>query len=111
MRAEDDTMSDRVAHAHQVEQVLQVLGWFVVVVGLVGAAAFVAFWIAGDLDSEQAVGLILGTTLATVLSGATAYGAGVNVGLGADRLTLALEEANRIPEDQQDQPPPPELPK
>ena len=67
------------------------LGWFVAAVGLVGAAVFAGFWIAGDLNAEQAVSLILGTTLATILSGATAYGAGVNVGLGADRLSLALE--------------------
>ena len=32
--------------------------------------------------------LVLGTTLATVLSGVTAYGTGVNVGLGAERLQL-----------------------
>ena len=33
--------------------------------------------------------LVLGTTLATVLSGVTAYGAGINIGLGAARLQLA----------------------
>jgi hypothetical protein len=45
--------------------------------------------VAGDLDAEQGVTLVLGTTLATVLSGVTAYGAGVNIGLGAERLRLA----------------------
>jgi hypothetical protein len=33
--------------------------------------------------------LVLGTTLATVLAGVTAYGAGVNIRLGAARLQLA----------------------
>ena len=85
------SMADRVARAHRVERILLTLGWIVAAVGLVGAAVFAGFWIAGDLNAEQAVSLILGTTLATILSGATAYGAGVNVGLGADRLSLALE--------------------
>jgi hypothetical protein len=35
------------------------------------------------------VSLVLGTTLATVLAGVTAYGAGINTGLGAARLELA----------------------
>jgi len=86
-----DVMADRVAHAHQVERILLLLGWIVAVVGLAGAIVFAAFWVAGDLNAEQAVSLILGTTLATILSGATAYGAGVNIGLGADRLSLALD--------------------
>jgi len=41
------------------------------------------------------VSLILGTALATVLSGATAYGSGVNVGLGAERLELAALAESR----------------
>ena len=41
-------------------------------------AVFTAFWVAGDLDAEQGVSLMLGTTLATVLSGVTAYGAGAS---------------------------------
>ena len=93
-------MSDRVAHAHQVEQVLQVLGWFVLVVGVVGAGVFTAFWIAGDLNSEQAVGLILGTTLATILSGATAYGRGSASDSAPTASELALEEADRFAEGQ-----------
>ena len=86
-------MADRIAHAHRVEQILQALGWIVAFVGLSGAVVFVVFWILGDLNAEQAVSLIVGTTLATILSGASAYGAGVNVGLGADRLAVSLEAA------------------
>ncbi len=62
-------------------------------VGAAGAVVFTAFWAAGDLSAEQAVSLVLGTMLATVLSGATAYGAGVNIGLGAERLQLAARDA------------------
>jgi hypothetical protein len=90
MNASVEVMSDRIAHAHRVERILQALGWIVAFVGLAGAVVFAAFWIAGDLNPEQAVSLILGTTLATILSGASAYGAGVGVGLGADRLSVAI---------------------
>ena len=82
--------AERIAHAHRVERALQALGWLVAVIGVIGALVFGVFWILGDLSAEQAVSLILGTTLATILSGASAYGAGVNVGLGADRLAIAL---------------------
>jgi hypothetical protein len=96
MEAAVDSMSERIAHAHRVEQVLQVMGWIVAVVGSVGAVVFIAFWIAGDLNAEQAVSLILGTTLATIISGVGAYGAGVNVGLGADRLAVAISTAEPL---------------
>jgi hypothetical protein len=45
----------------------------------------------GDLDDEQALSLLIGTALASILSGATVYGSGVNVGLGAERLSLAVK--------------------
>jgi hypothetical protein len=86
----------KVKHARKIEGVLQWLGWSVAALGLAGVAVFAAGWAAGELDAEQAVGLILGTCLATVLSGATAYGSGVNVGLGAERLDIAARGA--VPE-------------
>jgi len=94
------TISAKVEHAHRVETVLQWLGWLVAVVGVAGMAVFTVFWAAGDLNAEQGVSLVLGTTLATVLSGATAYGAGVNVGLGAERLQLAAVAAGISPPSQ-----------
>jgi len=102
MHEPGDVMSNRIAHAHRVERVLQALGWTVGFVGLVGAIVFAAFWVAGDLSAEQAVSLILGTTLATILSGASAYGAGVNVGLSADRLSVAIEGADPVAEPESD---------
>ncbi len=79
----------KVEHAREVEKVLLRLGWSVAVLGVVGVAAFSVLWVIGELDVEQGVTLILGTALATILSGATAYGSGVNVGLGAERLEIA----------------------
>lgn len=97
MEQANDVMKARIAHAERVEGILQALGWVVTAIGIIGALVFVGFWILGDLSSEQAVSLILGTTLATVLSGASVYGAGVNVGLGAARLSLSIEEGGQRP--------------
>jgi hypothetical protein len=83
----------KVKHARAVEGFLQWLGWSVAALGVLGVAVFAVGWAVGDLHSEQAISLILGTCLATVLSGATAYGSGVNVGLGAERLEIAARGA------------------
>jgi hypothetical protein len=79
----------KVEHARAVEGVLQWLGWSVGVLGIAGVVTFAVLWAAGDLSTEQSISLILGTALATILSGASAYGSGVNVGLGAERLDIA----------------------
>jgi len=94
---DQETISAKVEYARQVEKVLHWLGRLVAAVGVAGMAVFTAFWAAGDLNAEQGVSLVLGTTLATVLSGATAYGAGVNIGLGAERLHLAARSAGIRP--------------
>jgi hypothetical protein len=82
----------KVEHAREVEDFLQRLGWSVAVLGLVGVAVFGVLWAIGDVNAEQGVSLILGTCLASILSGATAYGSGVNVGLGAERLDIAARD-------------------
>jgi hypothetical protein len=82
-----------VEHARQVATILQWLGWSVAALGTAGVAVLSVMWAAGQLSQDQAVSLILGTALATVLSGATVYGSGVNVGLGAERLELAATAA------------------
>lgn len=86
-------ISAKVEHAREVERILQLLGWSVAALGLAGVIVFAVLWVLGDLSAEQGLSLILGTSLATVLSGATAYGSGVNVGLGAERLELAARAA------------------
>jgi hypothetical protein len=88
-----DRISVKVEHALAVERVLRWVGWSVAALGIIGVVGFVILWIVGELDVDQAVSLILGTALATILSGATAYGSGVNVGLGAVRLEIAAEDA------------------
>jgi hypothetical protein len=90
-----DRISAKVGHARQVGGTLQWIGWSVGVLGVAGVVAFVALWAVGELDVDQGISLILGTALATILSGATAYGSGVSVGLGAERLELAAESAMR----------------
>jgi hypothetical protein len=79
----------KVAHAREVERYLQWLGWSVAVLGVLGVVTFTAMWVTGQLSLVEGVSFILGTALAAILSGATAYGSGVNVGLGAERLELA----------------------
>jgi hypothetical protein len=83
----------QVERARRVGVLLQRLGWLVAVLGAIGIVTYSVLWAAGDIDAEQGVSLILGTSLAVVLSGATSYGAGVNLGLGAERLSLAAREA------------------
>jgi len=91
----------KVEHARQVERVLLWLGWSVAVLGIGGVVAFSVLWAIGDLNAEQAVGAIVGTALAAILSGASAYGSGTNVGLGAERLELAVR-AMAAPTDRSD---------
>ncbi len=86
----------KVKHARKIEGVLQWLGWSVAALGAFGVTVFAVGWAVGDLHGEQAISLILGTCLATILSGATAYGSGTNVGLGAERLEIAARAA--VPE-------------
>jgi Na+/phosphate symporter len=88
-----DVIAEKVARARGVERALMFVGWIVLVIGVAGMAVTVALWIAGQIDLDQAVAMLLGTILGSVLSGATAYGSGVNVGLGAERLALALRAA------------------
>jgi NADPH-dependent curcumin reductase CurA len=90
-------VTGQVEHARKVGHVLQWLGWSVMCLGVVGVAAFAVLWAIGDVDAEQAVGLIVGTALASVLSGAAAYGSGVNLGLGAERLSLAASAVDDPP--------------
>lgn len=90
-------ITGKVEHARKVGHVLQWLGWSVICLGVVGIAAFSVLWAIDDVDIEQALGLILGTALASILSGAAAYGSGVSVGLGAERLNLAAPAQEHPP--------------
>jgi hypothetical protein len=87
-----DGIAVRVEHALAAGRVLRWLGWSVGALGILGTIGFIILWAVGELDVDQGVSLILGTALATVLSGATAYGSGVNLGLGAARLDIAAND-------------------
>ncbi|MFN8131522.1 MAG: hypothetical protein U0R70_08240 [Solirubrobacteraceae bacterium] len=90
-----DPVEGKIEHARTVERALTRLGWSVVVIGSLGIAGIAVFLAIGEIDIEQALGTALGTVLASILSGAAAYGSGVNIGLGAERLALAREQAGR----------------
>ena len=81
-----------VERARGIGIVLQRLGWLVAALGVIGIVTYAVLWAAGGIDAEQGISLILGTLLAVVLSGATSYGAGVNLWLAAERLDLAIRE-------------------
>lgn len=83
-------MHERVRRARDVEVVLHRLGWAVLVIGVCALVGIAVLLATGDLDLEQALAAFLSTVLGSILAGASAYGAGTNVGLGADRLELAL---------------------
>jgi len=82
-----------VERARRVGSILQRLGWLVAALGVVGVVTYSVLWAVGEINADQGVSLILGTALAVVLSGATSYGAGINLELGAERLNLATGEA------------------
>src|SRR5436190_507620 len=58
-----------------------------------GAGRCLVFCATRDLTTEQAISILLGVSFAAILSGATAYGSGISVGLGAERLALATKAA------------------
>jgi hypothetical protein len=97
VRTEHRAVITQIEHARKVGRILQWLGWSVICLGVVGIAAFAVLWATGEVDVEQALGLILGTALASILSGAAAYGSGVNLGLGAERLDLAVAAGDHPP--------------
>ncbi len=85
-----EEIDQRVAHAVAVERFLLRLGWTVLVLAVAGLVVTVVLWALGEISPEQAAGAIFGVVITSILSGATAYGSGVNIGLGASRLALAM---------------------
>jgi hypothetical protein len=85
-------------HAKRVERVLQWLGWTVAVLATRSPVGFVSLWMAGRLTGGQAVGASFATIVGSILSGASADGSGVSVGLGAERLEVAASLARDLPD-------------
>lgn len=88
---DDDDYAGRIEHAFAVERILTWLGWLVAGVGVLAILWQLGAAVLGITDWSRAVYVCLGILAATVLSGATAYGSGTNVGLAAARLRRDLE--------------------
>ena len=87
-----EQMRERVRHAVATERFMLRLGWIVLALAVTGLTVTIVLWLHGDISMEQALAAIFGVVITGILSGAAAYSSGVNVGLGASRLELALEE-------------------
>jgi type IV secretory pathway VirB2 component (pilin) len=79
-------LQGRVEHALKVERFLTWLGWLVAMVGVVAVVVTLTLAITGSMGWQRALISAFGILAATVLSGATAYGSGTNIGLSAARL-------------------------
>ena len=69
---------------------MMVLGWFVLVAGIIAMAVTVVLWIVGTTDLESAFTDFSALLLGTVLTGVATYGTALNLTMNADRLELAL---------------------
>ena len=78
-------------HAVATEKFMLRLGWLVLALAVTSLAVTAALWLHGDITMEQALAAIFGVIITGILSGAAAYASGINVGLGASRLVLAME--------------------
>jgi len=56
-------LTAKIDHARQVERVVRRLGWATVALGIIGAVACLVFWATGDLSTERAIGILLGSRL------------------------------------------------
>jgi hypothetical protein len=85
-------MRDRVEHAVATERFLLRLGWLVLALAVTSLTVTVALWLHEDISAEQTLAAVFGVIITGILSGAAAYASGINIGLGAARLVLALED-------------------
>jgi hypothetical protein len=84
-------MRSRVEHAVATEKFMLRLGWLVLALALTSLAVTVVLWLHGDITGEQTLAAVFGVIITGILSGAAAYTSGINIGLGASRLVLAME--------------------
>jgi hypothetical protein len=81
----------QLVHARRTAQFLMRLGWSVWFIGVASVVVTCVFFVLDDISADEALMTIFGTALATILSGAVAYGSAVNIDLGASRLELAAK--------------------
>ena len=89
-------MQDGVEHALATATFMRRLGWIVLFLAVASLIVTVVLWLHGDISFEQALASIFGVIITSILSGAAAYSSGVNIGLGASRLLLAMEKNETV---------------
>lgn len=94
----DDVLDDeadlyRIMRARSVGRVLRRVGWYTAAAGLVSLAFTIYFVITGDVTGDEAVKVITGTILGTLLTGITAYGSGSGLTLAASNLARRMEQS------------------
>jgi hypothetical protein len=82
----------RVEQALAVGRFMRRLGWIVLFLATASLIVTVVLWLHGDISIEQALASIFGVIITSILAGAAAYSSGINMGLGASRLVLAMEK-------------------
>ena len=93
-----EQMRARVRRGLATERNLLRIGRFVLGLAVVGVAGTVVMWVLGQISVDQALAAIFGVTISSVLSGAAAYGSGINVGLAASRLATSLPREEEEPQ-------------
>ena len=76
----------RLARARRAERLLIRLGWLVIAVSAIGIVAEIVAIASGYDDVADGVVALAGLVLGGILTGAVAFGSGVNVGINAERL-------------------------
>jgi hypothetical protein len=87
---DDDRDWFRIDRARQVARVLRRLGWLTLATGVLALVGTTYFYATGEIDFEKFFTLIVGSVLVTVMTGATAYAASMNLTLSASRLARVL---------------------
>jgi hypothetical protein len=85
-------MHDRVERAFATWRFMTRLGWIVLSLAVTGLLVTIVLWLHGDITLEQTMASAFGVIISSILSGAASYSSGINIGLGASRLALALEK-------------------
>ncbi|GEM_PF-1008305 len=82
----DARWAERLVRARRAERLLIRLGWLVIAVSVIGIVAEVVAIASGYDDVADGFVVLAGLVLGGILTGAVAFGSGVNVGINAERL-------------------------
>lgn len=90
---QDERDAYRVDRARLVARLMRRLGWISLALGVTALLGVVTLLILGQMDFEQAFLFATGTALVSLMTGASAYGSGMNLTLAASRLDRDLANA------------------